>query len=128
MCGVAEQKKVQEYLEIRSVSCENLSVIKCCYCSVCRFTVFCTQCYFARVSGELLSEAHKKQYKQIAVDTVRTHPAHFEDVFRLPQIQQAMIHVLLVWAIRNPASGYVQVGDETFFHKKENVVTRVLIL
>eukprot|EP00171_Calliarthron_tuberculosum_P010323 IDg10323t1 len=44
--------------------------------------------------------------RQIAVDIPRTCPEH--RLFHAPAIQEALTRVLYLWAVRHPASGYVQ--------------------
>lgn len=44
--------------------------------------------------------------RQIAVDIPRTSPG--QALFQIPQVQLALQRVLYVWAMRHPASGYVQ--------------------
>lgn len=44
--------------------------------------------------------------RQIAVDIPRTSPG--QRLFQIPQVQLALQRVLYVWAMRHPASGYVQ--------------------
>lgn len=44
--------------------------------------------------------------RQIAVDIPRTSPG--QHLFQIPQVQLALQRVLYVWAMRHPASGYVQ--------------------
>lgn len=44
--------------------------------------------------------------RQIAVDIPRTSPG--QQLFQIPQVQLALQRVLYVWAMRHPASGYVQ--------------------
>lgn len=44
--------------------------------------------------------------RQIAVDIPRTCPEH--RMFHTPAVQAALTRVLYVWAVRHPASGYVQ--------------------
>lgn len=67
------------------------------------------QCYFD-VGGTFRPDGDLKTYKQIRVDILRTNPTGFNPVFTSPVIQSLMCRVLLIWAIRNPASGYVQVS------------------
>lgn len=58
--------------------------------------------------GSFRSDGDSKTLKQIKVDLVRTNPSGFTSVFTSSIIQSLMHRVLLIWAIRNPASGYVQ--------------------
>lgn len=44
--------------------------------------------------------------RQIAVDIPRTSPG--QQMFQIPEVQLALQRVLYVWAMRHPASGYVQ--------------------
>lgn len=44
--------------------------------------------------------------RQIAVDIPRTSPG--QRLFQIPDVQLALQRVLYVWAVRHPASGYVQ--------------------
>ena len=53
-----------------------------------------------------LSEFEKKNFKQIKIDVLRTQPSM--EAFRAPQVQSMMIRILFIWAVRHPASGYVQ--------------------
>jgi TBC1 domain family member 2 len=71
------------------------------------FKIF--QTYFSPETDDLQSTKNIKTWRQIQVDIVRTHPFGYETVFSHHIIQSIMIRVLLLWAIRNPASGYVQV-------------------
>jgi hypothetical protein len=44
------------------------------------------------------------QWIQIQKDSIRTHP----DIFRQDRMREALERILYVWALRHPASGYVQ--------------------
>jgi len=45
-------------------------------------------------------------YHQIVIDVPRTNPSI--PLFQIPEIQERLVRILYVWAIRHPASGYVQ--------------------
>lgn len=53
-----------------------------------------------------LSEFEKKNFKQIKIDVLRTQPDL--KVFACEQMQSMLIRILFTWAVRHPASGYVQ--------------------
>jgi hypothetical protein len=48
-----------------------------------------------------------KTWNQITIDMPRTHPN--VPLFQLEEIQALQRRVLYIWAVRHPASGYVQV-------------------
>ena len=45
-------------------------------------------------------------FRQIHIDIPRTHPGI--ELFQLRQVQEMLERLLFIWAIRHPASGYVQ--------------------
>lgn len=53
-----------------------------------------------------LSDFEKRNLKQIKIDVLRTQPEI--SVFKSDQMQGMMTRILFSWAIRHPASGYVQ--------------------
>lgn len=55
--------------------------------------------------GELEVYGDAEAWKQVRVDLPRTN---LTDAFRVSKIKQILLRVLLVWATKNPASGYVQ--------------------
>jgi len=52
------------------------------------------------------SEYEENMYRQISVDIPRTCPG--QSLFHITHVQAALERVLYVWAMRHPASGYVQ--------------------
>lgn len=53
-----------------------------------------------------LSQYEKKTLKQITIDVYRTQPDL--KLFSTPIMQTMMIRIIFIWALRHPASGYVQ--------------------
>lgn len=53
-----------------------------------------------------LSDFEKRNLKQIKIDVLRTQPEI--GVFKSDQMQGMMTRILFSWAVRHPASGYVQ--------------------
>jgi len=53
-----------------------------------------------------VEDNHKETYHQIKIDIPRTNPSI--ELYQQPKIQELMERVLFIWAIRHPASGYVQ--------------------
>lgn len=53
-----------------------------------------------------VEDSHKDTYHQIKIDIPRTNPSI--GLYQQTQIQELMERVLFIWAIRHPASGYVQ--------------------
>jgi len=49
---------------------------------------------------------HSHTFRQIHIDIPRTHPGI--ELFQLRQVQEMLERLLFIWAIRHPASGYVQ--------------------
>jgi len=49
---------------------------------------------------------HATTFRQIHIDIPRTHPGI--ELFQKSQIQNMLQRILFIWAIRHPASGYVQ--------------------
>ena len=49
---------------------------------------------------------HSTTFRQIHIDIPRTHPGI--ELFQKPQVQDMLQRLLFIWAIRHPASGYVQ--------------------
>jgi len=52
------------------------------------------------------TEYERTTFHQISVDVARTNP--LVPLFQLPDIQNSLKRILYTWAIRHPASGYVQ--------------------
>lgn len=53
-----------------------------------------------------MNSYEQKSIKQIKIDVYRTQPEM--KIFATSQIQIMMIHILFLWTMRHPASGYVQ--------------------
>eukprot|EP00069_Balaena_mysticetus_P007948 bmy_05870T0 len=51
-------------------------------------------------------EHHQDTYRQIHIDIPRTNP--LIPLFQQPLVQEIFERILFIWAIRHPASGYVQ--------------------
>ncbi|XP_078098414.1 TBC1 domain family member 22B-like isoform X3 [Mustelus asterias] len=51
-------------------------------------------------------EHHQDTYRQIHIDIPRTNP--LIPLFQQPSVQEIFERILFIWAIRHPASGYVQ--------------------
>ncbi|XP_043932464.1 TBC1 domain family member 22B [Protopterus annectens] len=51
-------------------------------------------------------EHHQDTYRQIHIDIPRTNP--LIPLFQQPLVQEVFERILFIWAIRHPASGYVQ--------------------
>ncbi|XP_061591086.1 TBC1 domain family member 22B isoform X2 [Cololabis saira] len=51
-------------------------------------------------------EGHRDTYRQIHIDIPRTNP--LIPLFQQPAVQEVFERILFIWAIRHPASGYVQ--------------------
>ncbi|XP_028652367.1 TBC1 domain family member 22B [Erpetoichthys calabaricus] len=51
-------------------------------------------------------EQHQDTYRQIHIDIPRTNP--LIPLFQQPLVQEIFERILFIWAIRHPASGYVQ--------------------
>uniref|UniRef100_A0A8C6TAC9 TBC1 domain family, member 22B n=1 Tax=Neogobius melanostomus TaxID=47308 RepID=A0A8C6TAC9_9GOBI len=51
-------------------------------------------------------EPHRDTYRQIHIDIPRTNP--LIPLFQQPAVQEVFERILFIWAIRHPASGYVQ--------------------
>ncbi|XP_016127182.1 TBC1 domain family member 22B-like [Sinocyclocheilus grahami] len=51
-------------------------------------------------------ENHRDTYRQIHIDIPRTNP--LIPLFQQPLVQEVFERILFIWAIRHPASGYVQ--------------------
>ncbi|CAL1606876.1 unnamed protein product [Knipowitschia caucasica] len=51
-------------------------------------------------------EPHRDTYRQINIDIPRTNP--LIPLFQQPAVQEVFERILFIWAIRHPASGYVQ--------------------
>ncbi|CAK9291048.1 unnamed protein product [Gordionus sp. m RMFG-2023] len=51
-------------------------------------------------------EIHKDMYRQIHIDIPRMNP--LIDLFQQPTVQDMFERILYIWAMRHPASGYVQ--------------------
>ncbi|XP_046727279.1 TBC1 domain family member 22B isoform X2 [Silurus meridionalis] len=62
---------------------------------------FIEQYYHSRTD-----EHHKDTYRQIHIDIPRTNP--LIPLFQQPLVQEVFERILFIWAIRHPASGYVQ--------------------
>uniref|UniRef100_A0A671QDC3 TBC1 domain family member 22B-like n=1 Tax=Sinocyclocheilus anshuiensis TaxID=1608454 RepID=A0A671QDC3_9TELE len=62
---------------------------------------FIEQYYHSRTD-----ENHKDTYRQIHIDIPRTNP--LIPLFQQPLVQEVFERILFIWAIRHPASGYVQ--------------------
>ncbi|XP_017293854.1 TBC1 domain family member 22B isoform X2 [Kryptolebias marmoratus] len=62
---------------------------------------FIEQYYHSRTD-----EHHKDTYRQIHIDIPRTNP--LIPLFQQPAVQEVFERILFIWAIRHPASGYVQ--------------------
>eukprot|EP01125_Pyxidicula_operculata_P005857 TRINITY_DN2047_c0_g3_i2.p1 TRINITY_DN2047_c0_g3~~TRINITY_DN2047_c0_g3_i2.p1 ORF type:complete len:288 (+),score=53.83 TRINITY_DN2047_c0_g3_i2:570-1433(+) len=58
------------------------------------------------VEDDQRSEYERGIYHQIMIDVPRTSPTL--DLFQSPDTQKMYLRILYVWAIRHPASGYVQ--------------------
>ncbi|XP_013871772.1 TBC1 domain family member 22B [Austrofundulus limnaeus] len=54
----------------------------------------------------ITDEQHKDTYRQIHIDIPRTNP--LIPLFQQPTVQEVFERILFIWAIRHPASGYVQ--------------------
>lgn len=52
-----------------------------------------------------MNQYEQKSIKQIKIDVYRTQPE--TKIFATSQIQIMMIHILFLWTMRHPASGYV---------------------
>jgi len=65
----------------------------------------CIPKYFDIDDAERTQE-ERVLYRQIQIDVPRTHPSF--TLFQSEIVQQCLARVLYVWAIRHPASGYVQ--------------------
>lgn len=65
----------------------------------------CVPKYFD-VDDSARTSAERTLFKQIQIDVPRTNPTFV--LFQSPAIQQCLARVLYIWAIRHPASGYVQ--------------------
>ncbi|XP_005804886.1 TBC1 domain family member 22B isoform X1 [Xiphophorus maculatus] len=62
---------------------------------------FIEQYYHSRTD-----EHYKDTYRQIHIDIPRTNP--LIPLFQQPAVQEVFERILFIWAIRHPASGYVQ--------------------
>uniref|UniRef100_A0AAZ3PD07 Rab-GAP TBC domain-containing protein n=1 Tax=Oncorhynchus tshawytscha TaxID=74940 RepID=A0AAZ3PD07_ONCTS len=62
---------------------------------------FIEQYYHSRTD-----ETYKDTYRQIHIDIPRTNP--LIPLFQQPAVQEVFERILFIWAIRHPASGYVQ--------------------
>lgn len=62
---------------------------------------FIEQYYHSRTD-----EHYKDTYRQIHIDIPRTNP--LIPLFQQPTVQEVFERILFIWAIRHPASGYVQ--------------------
>uniref|UniRef100_A0A1A8NRE9 TBC1 domain family, member 22B n=2 Tax=Nothobranchius TaxID=28779 RepID=A0A1A8NRE9_9TELE len=62
---------------------------------------FIEQYYHSRTD-----ENYKDTYRQIHIDIPRTNP--LIPLFQQPAVQEVFERILFIWAIRHPASGYVQ--------------------
>ncbi|XP_034027974.1 TBC1 domain family member 22B isoform X2 [Thalassophryne amazonica] len=62
---------------------------------------FIVQYYHSRTD-----EHYKDTYRQIHIDIPRTNP--LIPLFQQPAVQEVFERILFIWAIRHPASGYVQ--------------------
>ncbi|TWW57250.1 TBC1 domain family member 22B [Takifugu flavidus] len=65
--------------------------------------------YFAFIEQYYQSrteEHHRDTYRQIHIDIPRTNP--LIPLFQQPTVQEVFERILFIWAIRHPASGYVQ--------------------
>ncbi|XP_056628540.1 TBC1 domain family member 22B isoform X1 [Triplophysa dalaica] len=62
---------------------------------------FIEQYYHSRTDDN-----HRDTYRQIHIDIPRTNP--LVPLFQQPQVQEVFERILFIWAIRHPASGYVQ--------------------
>mmetsp|Transcript_6181 Transcript_6181/g.26104 ORF Transcript_6181/g.26104 Transcript_6181/m.26104 type:complete len:153 (+) Transcript_6181:1149-1607(+) len=55
-------------------------------------------------------------FRQISVDIPRTCPDH--KLFHVKQVQEILQRILFVWALKHPASGYVQVRTPALLQAK----------
>ncbi|XP_057212600.1 TBC1 domain family member 22B isoform X2 [Triplophysa rosa] len=62
---------------------------------------FIEQYYHSRTDDN-----HRDTYRQIHIDIPRTNP--LVPLFQQPLVQEVFERILFIWAIRHPASGYVQ--------------------
>ncbi|MDP2436019.1 MAG: TBC domain-containing protein, partial [archaeon] len=62
--------------------------------------------YFSETAVAERDDEERELLHQISIDVLRTHPNTL--LFRDQRIQDAMTRALYIWAIRHPASGYVQ--------------------
>ena len=58
------------------------------------------------VPNDSRSDGHQKMLHQILIDVPRTAPS--VKLFRHAKVQRALERILYIWALRHPASGYVQ--------------------
>ncbi|XP_052460780.1 TBC1 domain family member 22B isoform X2 [Carassius gibelio] len=65
------------------------------------YYAFIEQYYHSRTD-----ENHRDTYRQIHIDIPRTNP--LIPLFQQPLVQEVFERILFIWAIRHPASGYVQ--------------------
>jgi len=66
----------------------------------------CVEQYF-HSDGEVdRTEQEQEMFRQISIDMPRTLPS--VPIFQQDNIQQAILRILYIWAVRHPASGYVQ--------------------
>ncbi|XP_071803974.1 TBC1 domain family member 22B-like [Asterias amurensis] len=56
--------------------------------------------------GTRTDSLHKDMFRQIHIDIPRTNP--LVPLFQQPKVQEIFERILYIWAIRHPASGYVQ--------------------
>jgi TBC1 domain family member 2 len=62
--------------------------------------------YFSEESSSERSDYEKESYKLILKDVPRTMPDY--PLFSTEMLKDALTHILYIWTIRHPASGYVQ--------------------
>lgn len=60
------------------------------------------------VHSPSLLEDNAQQLRQIRTDLARTRPDGFEKIFSNKKIEDSLSRILLLYALRSPASGYVQ--------------------
>eukprot|EP01113_Clastostelium_recurvatum_P033114 TRINITY_DN4343_c0_g2_i3.p1 TRINITY_DN4343_c0_g2~~TRINITY_DN4343_c0_g2_i3.p1 ORF type:complete len:281 (+),score=70.19 TRINITY_DN4343_c0_g2_i3:100-942(+) len=65
----------------------------------------CIPQYFSQEAGQR-TDYEQKIYTQISIDVPRTNPT--VPLFQQKKVQEILERILYIWAIRHPASGYVQ--------------------
>ncbi len=65
-----------------------------------------TKLYSIDIPEEERTETELRIYKQIQIDVPRTNPN--VPLFQQDAVQRLLHRILYIWAIRHPASGYVQ--------------------